>query len=340
MTSRARKLSIVGAGIRMTLAVVVAVGLAVGLVSCSGASTPTSPSARASSPVSLSGGSSLGSTAIGASDVTFPPRNEPFDFRQQLESKYRDGLRRGQTTSFVDIEGDIVWVQEYLRYRLNACNHFTAVQKVMDQIDGRGIQPVCGTSAAGTVPFPPRNEPFDFRQQLEAKYRDGLRRGASTTFVDIEGDIVWVQEYVRYRVNGCGHADAVQKVLSQIDGGGIAPTCASNTPPARPVARFSYSQLPGATAGTNQCRVESASTFNVIRCQFDARASSGATDYRWTFPGNTVLTGSLQQDVQVPCASFGNTGGATDRPVTLTVTGPGGSDTQSVTITFFKASFC
>ena len=39
-------------------------------------------------------------------------------------------------------------------------------------------------------------------------YRDGLRRGSVASFVDIEGTIVWTQEYLRYRVNGCGHADA------------------------------------------------------------------------------------------------------------------------------------
>ena len=51
--------------------------------------------------------------------------------------------------------------------------------------------------------FPPRNEPFAFRQELERIYRDDLRRTAVQTFVDPEGDIVWTQEYLRYRLNGC-----------------------------------------------------------------------------------------------------------------------------------------
>jgi hypothetical protein len=42
------------------------------------------------------------------------------------------------------------------------------------------------------------------------KYRDGLRRSAVQSFVDIEGDIVWTQEYLRYRVNTCLHTDSVQ----------------------------------------------------------------------------------------------------------------------------------
>ena len=76
-----------------------------------------------------------------------------------------------------------------------------------------------------TISFPPRNESLDFRNQLEAKYRDGLRRVALPTFVDTEGDVVWTQEYLRYRVNSCGHAAAVQNVLTQIDGRAAPPVC-------------------------------------------------------------------------------------------------------------------
>jgi predicted small lipoprotein YifL len=97
--------------------------------------------------------------------VAFPPRNEPFMFREELERKYRDGLRRSPSSTYVDLEGDIVWTQEYLRYRVNRCDHATAAQKVLDQIDGRGIAPVCGeASQSAAVPFPPRNEPYAFRQ--------------------------------------------------------------------------------------------------------------------------------------------------------------------------------
>jgi len=43
--------------------------------------------------------------------------------------------------------------------------------------------------------------------------------------VDNEGDVVWTQEYLRYRVNGCGHAVAVQDVMLQIDGFAAPPVC-------------------------------------------------------------------------------------------------------------------
>src|SRR5207247_1871393 len=74
------------------------------------------------------------------------------------------------------------------------------------------------SGGAGTVAFPPRNESLDFRSQLEAKYRDGLRRGPTATSVDNEGDVVWTQEYERYRGNGGAQAIGGQNVLVQIDG--------------------------------------------------------------------------------------------------------------------------
>ena len=125
----------------------------------------------------------------------------------------------------MDNEGAVVWTQEYLRYRVNLCTHLQAVDRVMTQIDGGGIQGVCGTAPPGQINFPPRNESLDFRNALESKYRDGLRRLPISTSVDVEGEVVWTQEYLRYRVNGCGHATAVQSVLTQIAGRPAPPVC-------------------------------------------------------------------------------------------------------------------
>jgi hypothetical protein len=207
------------------------------------ANEPLSRSIAVSGPGSAVAAVSAGSADafFGGPSVNFPPQNEPYDFRQQLEVKYRDGLRRAAVQTFVDLEGDVVWTQEYLRYRVNGCDHLSSVDKVFMQIDGAGIQPVCGSSSSGQVLFPPRNEPFDFRQRLEVKYRDGLRRGPTSTFVDLEGDIVWTQEYLRYRVNACDHSTAVSKVFAQIDGRGIQADC---TPP-------SDSNLSGLWNGTS-----------------------------------------------------------------------------------------
>ncbi len=163
--------------------------------------------------------------SLGSGSVSFPARNESFDFRTQLETKYRDGLRRGNSTTYVDIEGSIVWLSEYFRYRVHGCTHSQASTRVFAQIDNTGAYGVCGTVSSGAVTFPPRNESLNFRVALEAKYRDGLRRGAGQSAVDNEGDVVWIQEYLRYRVNSCSHAVSIDKVFAQIDGRGVQAVC-------------------------------------------------------------------------------------------------------------------
>jgi hypothetical protein len=180
--------------------------------------------------------------------VEFPPRDGTLQFRQQLEASYRDALGRSPSTSFVDIEGTIVWTQEYLRYRVNGCGHQDAITRVAAQIQGRGIQPICVDFTGTTVNFPPRNEPFAFRQELERIYRDELRRTAVQTFVDAEGDIVWTQEYLRYRLNGCAQTEATDRVLSQVTGGPVQPTCSSPVPPTPPISSVVPTvTAPGAT---------------------------------------------------------------------------------------------
>lgn len=171
----------------------------------------------------ISGGQFLYS--LGNGTVSFPARDQSLDFRNQLETKYRDQLRRGSLATYVDREGDIVWTSEYYRYRVNGCSHSQAQTRVFAEIDNLGTYGVCGSASSGTVAFPPRNESLDFRNALEAKYRDELRRGASQSVVDLEGDVVWIQEYLRYRVNACSHAVAVDKVFAQIDGRGVQATC-------------------------------------------------------------------------------------------------------------------
>jgi hypothetical protein len=111
-----------------------------------------------------------------------------------------------------------------MRYRVNGCDHAAATQRVMTQIDGQAAGQVCGAPPDGLVAFPPRTDAFDFRRQLEAKYQQ-FGRGFSQSTVDAEGGVIWTQEYLRYRVNQCDHNTSVQKVFSQIDGGGVAATC-------------------------------------------------------------------------------------------------------------------
>ena len=160
----------------------------------------------------------------GPMDILFPSRADAFQFRNELEVKYQTGLNRPPSFSYVDREGDVVWVQEYIRYRVNYCDHATAVARVMAQIDGQPPGGLCGENRDFVIIFPPRNETMDFRRQLEAKYQS-MGRPLQSSFVDMEGSVIWTQEYIRYRVNQCNHTEAVQKVFAQIDGGAPSATC-------------------------------------------------------------------------------------------------------------------
>ena len=175
----------------------------------------------------IAGAHSLyGAPAAGiTSNVVFPPRNEPNDFFQQLIALYRDRLGAASVTTFVDPEGAVVWLSEYARYRVGLCDHGTSQARVFTIIDSGATIGVCDLTPAGAIPFPPRNEGLRFMNALNDKYRDGLRRGATSSFVDNEGAVVWVLEYFRYRLNGCIHGDAVTKVFQQILGQGIQPVC-------------------------------------------------------------------------------------------------------------------
>lgn len=161
------------------------------------------------------------------SNITFPPRNEPNDFFQQLITLYRDRLGAASVTTFVDPEGAVVWLSEYARYRVGLCDHGTAQARVFSIIDSGVTIGVCAITPAGAIPFPPRNEGLVFMIALDGKYRDGLGRPAITSFVDNEGAVVWVLEYFRYRLNGCNHGDATTRVFQQILGQGIQPVCSA-----------------------------------------------------------------------------------------------------------------
>jgi hypothetical protein len=181
--------------------------------------TPTGPSAvtAAALPGDMVGG------GVSRPSATFPSRTDELDFRQQLEAKYASGLRRSVSTTAVDVEGDAIWISEYIRYRVDGCDHATAIQRVFTQVDGGAPGPVCGTSPTGAVTLPPRNETLDFRQQLETKYQ-GMGRSSSSA-VDIEGSAIWMQEYLRYRTNACDHAASVSNTLTQVDGNPAPATC-------------------------------------------------------------------------------------------------------------------
>ena len=114
------------------------------------AASPTSPdrSASAETTITFVGGVS------GPMDVLFPGRNESFLFRNELETKYATAWAAPRIGTFVDREGEVVWMQEYIRYRVNGCDHATAVARVLTQIDGGAAGGICAAPPEGLDPVP------------------------------------------------------------------------------------------------------------------------------------------------------------------------------------------
>lgn len=160
-----------------------------------------------------------------AGNVAFPPRNEPNAFYQSLLTVYRDELRAASSATYLDAEGAVIWLTEYARQRVGQCGHDKATANTLKQITGTGSTLVCGLTPSGAIAFPPRNEGLDFMTRLDNTYRDSLGRALGSSPINNEGAVVWVLEYLRYRLNGCTHGDATSKVLQQIRTGAIAPVC-------------------------------------------------------------------------------------------------------------------
>jgi hypothetical protein len=157
--------------------------------------------------------------------VGFPSRSDTLDFRTQLENKYANGLRRPVQQTYVDMDGEVAWMQEYDRYRVNGCDHNTATQYVMAEVDGAAAAPVCNPFYfPETAVYPSRNDSVDFRRQLGNKYQSMGRSAQSA--VDPDGAAIWISEYLRYRTSGCDHAASVQNTLTQVDGNPAPATCA------------------------------------------------------------------------------------------------------------------
>jgi len=269
--------------------------------------TPTSPSAVAAS--ALETAERLGATS--GAMVATGTRPEVLEFRRALETKYQTDLRRSASSSFVDIEGDAVWMSEYIRYRLSGCAHGEAIQRVFAMIDGNPPGAECGASPTGLIGFPPRTDVFAFRQQLEIKYQQ-MGRGLSPTFVDIEGSGIWIQQYMYHRANACGHAQAQEKVFAEIDGRGVQAVC--YVPPA---CTFYFWQ-------TNYVQVSGAGgpfTAEVLRYTgTDACSWSATSDSSWL----TITSGSTGRDRDLINYSVApNLGGA--RTGKIRVTWEGGS---------------
>ena len=272
---------------------------------------PTAPSAITDSP-------SQGILRSGTFALRpFPGREFAYRFRtENLEPAYR-AMGRGRFPTFVDPEGSVIWVGEYLRYRAGQCSHTEAFSRVNTQINGGAVPAACGQNEQ---PFPGREEALRFRRELEAVYQ-ARGAGQADTVVDDEGDVIWTMEYYRYVLSGCSHTVTIQKILDQIAQRGVPPDCF--TPSEPPV-----SQLTG-TLNTENLPCIAPGSGNVT-CRFVATAAGGRSPYQfnWRFTNPTngqVTTGSgTPQSPDLGC-SFSTGVTSFNLGVSVTISDNGGS---------------
>jgi hypothetical protein len=155
--------------------------------------------------------------------VLFPVETEVLAFRTMLDVTYATHLGRASQTTLVPPREALRWTQRYLRYRVHGCSHQTALANVFGQIDGGGIAPLC--ASPDDVQFPPWNETLELRRGLDDTLRHGSRPEV-TSAVDLEGEAIWLQQYLELRVARCSHQDATRAVIERIVSGTPA-TCAA-----------------------------------------------------------------------------------------------------------------
>jgi hypothetical protein len=269
--------------------------------------SPTAPSAARAVQLNDIGG------IVGPMDLRFPPRNETLEARNTLEAPYQNTLNRSLNTQAVDREGEVVWLQEYIRYRVNGCDHETAIRNVFAQIDQQAAPAVCAENRNYVAIYPPRNETLDFRHRLEAKYVS-MGRGGITTYVDLEGQVIWTQEYLRYRSNECSHDVAVQKVAAQIAGAPPSDTCV-------PACRYRISPSNRDLSGGQQ------SNFVDLIGEPGGCDWTASSDAAWlTFPSSQT-TGRNDTSINYTVAQNVSGGARTGR---ITFNWTGGSATHTV----------
>ncbi len=280
--------------------------LALTLSACSG-SDPRTVASTPTAPTDLAAVTPDGTGVSGPTAMPSPPRNETVDFRNQLETKYQSGLNRSASITAVDREGEVIWIQEYIRYRVSGCDHGTSVQRVMSQIDGGAGGADCGASPTGAVavPFPSRADVVTFRQQLETRYLQ-MNRGLVSSFVDAEGAAIWTSEYLRYRTNDCDHATAVQKTLTQVDGNAAPATCVPVNEACSyrfgaaqevPAAGGNFSVSIHKVTGTGACTwtVTNSSSF-ITNVDPITSAGSGPVNFRVSQNNGSLRSGNLRFD--------------------------------------------
>jgi hypothetical protein len=147
---------------------------------------------------------------------SLPPLDEFVRFYHVLENDYRDTLKRPPFATRSSADERAAAIVRYLGYRLDGCLHQEATEKTLRQLRGERELRICRNMAQRQQPLPAANETFAFRRQLESLYANRSGSPSVSSYIDPEGEAVWLQEYLRHRLSGRGHTEATEVVLGAV----------------------------------------------------------------------------------------------------------------------------
>jgi hypothetical protein len=142
------------------------------------------------------------------------PADDLAGFHGDLDQVYRTRLGRSPRDAPAALAVRLEALARYLALRVEGCGHDEAAGRTLASAAGAPAIGLCGVPAVRHE-LPPADETFAFYQQLDSALR--RRPGAvSTTYVDVEGEAVWLQAYLRERLAGMRDRDARAAVLARV----------------------------------------------------------------------------------------------------------------------------
>jgi len=147
---------------------------------------------------------------------TLAPLNDFVAFHQALDDDYRNRLKRPAHAVHGTVEERTAAIMRYLGYRLDGCVHEEAAARTLRAERGERELRICRNIADRGRPLPPTNETFDFRRQLESLYASRPSSPPVSSYVDAEGEAVWLQQYMGQRLSGHEHAESTEVVLRAV----------------------------------------------------------------------------------------------------------------------------
>ena len=268
--------------------------------------------------------------------ATYPPRDHLVDFRRQLGDKYRAMGRTAQSS--VDPDGAAIWTGEYLRYRASGCDHATAVQKALAQVDGGAASETCLATCTYAVDSP-RSVPAaggDFAAEPD-------RRSGSCEWL-AQSEVPWI--VVRQPITG-GHRSRLSYTVLPNTGdrrsgrirvnypGGVANLDVEQASPSHNLS-FQFFDPAVSAAPTTECQIRGTATICTLQATttFPAAVANYAWRVEYVYGSQRVRTqsGALSSMSFTEACSSANSPSGSVVPISVTLTA---TDTQGRSATVY-----